>query len=136
MRIARRRSPDRERGRVWSTEAAHTRERCVRETAARTPRKTRNEKSMGKYPLVCRNEKGDTRGGSGRFRKGCPSRGHLHYEISRLVILDQENFTIVFVHPNVGQIDLWSLVRREQDVFVRGVLFVFLFCNDTATTEM
>src|SRR5258705_1353268 len=115
MRIVRRRSPDRGRGPVWSTEASHTRERCVRETAARTRRKTRKGKSMGKGPLVCRNEKGDSRGGNAGIRKDCPSRGHLFYEISRLVIFDQENFPIVFVHPDVGQIDFRSFVGSKQD---------------------
>src|SRR5436190_14364313 len=114
-------------------EARCIRRRYAHEIAAGYPG---NGPGGGKGLSVSRNERGDTRAGNAPIRTGCLSRGHLFYEISRLVILDQENFAIVFVHPDVAQINLRSLVRCKQDVLVGGVLLVFEFGHIDFSAEM
>src|ERR1051326_4226911 len=70
-----------------------------------------------------RNEKGDIRAGSARFRKDWPSHGYLFDEIGRLIVFDEQHFAIIFVHPDTTEVDLGSFVGSKKDVFMGRVLF-------------
>src|ERR1700736_164213 len=63
-------------------------------------------------------------------------RTQISHVWSRLKILDEDLHLSVSVHPNLGNIDFRSLMRREQYIVVRGVCSVHKFLGCEMSPKM